>query len=40
MGFENEKKTFLAKLDKSKKGSIDTKIIPLLFSYMIGLISR
>ena len=30
MGFENEKKTFLAKLDKSKKGSIDTKIIPLL----------
>ncbi|MEK6899827.1 MAG: hypothetical protein AABX05_01760 [Nanoarchaeota archaeon] len=30
MAFENEKKTFLAKLDKSKKGSIDEKIVPLL----------
>jgi len=30
MTFDNEKKTFLSKLDKSKKGSIDSKIIPLL----------
>ena len=30
MTFDNEKKTFLAKLDKSKKGSIDEKIIPLI----------
>lgn len=30
MTFENEKKTFLAKLDKSKKGSVDEKIIPLI----------
>ena len=30
MNFQNEKKTFLAKLDKSKKGEIDEKIIPLL----------
>lgn len=28
--FPNNKKTFLAKLDKSKKGDIDEKIIPLL----------
>ncbi len=28
--FANNKKTFLAKLDKSKKGNIDEKIIPLL----------
>lgn len=28
--FLNNKKTFLAKLDKSKKGEIDEKIIPLL----------
>ena len=30
MAFDNEKKTFLSKTDKSKKGSIDAKIIPLL----------
>ncbi len=30
MTFDNEKKTFLAKLDKSKKGSIDEKIISLI----------
>lgn len=30
MTFENNKKTFLAKLDKSKKGSVDQKILPLL----------
>ncbi|MBI2102523.1 hypothetical protein HYT55_01690 [Candidatus Woesearchaeota archaeon] len=30
MTFENEKKTFLVKLDKSKKGSVDEKIIPLI----------
>lgn|SRR3989338_5029477 len=30
MTFENEKKTFLAKLDKSKKGDIDTRAIPLI----------
>jgi len=30
MAFLNEKKTFLSKLDKSKKGSLDEKIIPLL----------
>ena len=30
MTFSNEKKTFLEKLDKSKKGEIDEKIIPLL----------
>ena len=30
MAFDNEKKTFLAKLDKSKKGSVDEKIIPLI----------
>ncbi|HLD79739.1 MAG TPA: hypothetical protein VJA18_04205, partial [Candidatus Nanoarchaeia archaeon] len=28
--FRNDKKTFLAKMDKSKKGDIDTKIISLL----------
>lgn len=28
--FPNDKKTFLAKLDKSKKGDIDGRIIPLL----------
>ncbi|MBI4979930.1 hypothetical protein HZC30_00055 [Candidatus Woesearchaeota archaeon] len=28
--FPNNKKTFLAKLDKSKKGDIDGKILPLL----------
>ncbi|MEK6845980.1 MAG: hypothetical protein AABY26_04420, partial [Nanoarchaeota archaeon] len=28
--FLNNKKTFLAKLDKSKKGEVDEKIIPLL----------
>lgn len=30
MGFENDKKTFLSKLDKSKKGSIDKRLVPLL----------
>jgi len=30
MTFLNEKKTFLAKLDKSKKGSIDERAIPLI----------
>lgn len=30
MTFDNEKKTYLAKADKSKKGEIDEKIIPLL----------
>lgn len=30
MTFANEKKTYLAKSDKSKKGDIDTKVIPLL----------
>ena len=30
MSFENEKKNFLTKLDKSKKGSVDDKIRPLL----------
>ena len=30
MNFANNKKTFLAKLDKSKKGSVDEKIIYLL----------
>jgi len=30
MTFVNEKKTYLAKADKSKKGDIDTKIISLL----------
>jgi len=30
MNFPNDKKTFLAKLDKSKKGSVDEKAIPLL----------
>lgn len=30
MIFANEKKTFLLKLDKSKKGSIDAKVIPLI----------
>lgn len=30
MTFENQKKTFLAKLDKSKKGSIDKEIRPLV----------
>ncbi len=30
MPFSNEKKNFLAKLDKSKKGSIDERGIPLL----------
>ena len=29
MPFENEKKMFLAKIDKSKKGSLDERIIPL-----------
>ena len=29
MPFENEKKMFLAKTDKSKKGSLDERIIPL-----------
>ncbi len=33
MTFDNEKKTFLAKLDKSKKGSIDEKIIPLIIVF-------
>src|SRR3989344_4145084 len=28
--FANDKKTFLAKLDKSKKGDIDERIIPLI----------
>jgi len=28
--FPNDKKTFLAKLDKSKKGDIDEKVIPIL----------
>ncbi|MBI2662166.1 hypothetical protein HYX11_01775 [Candidatus Woesearchaeota archaeon] len=28
--FANDKKTFLAKLDKSKKGGLDEKIIPLI----------
>lgn len=32
MTFANQKKTFLRKLDKSKKGSLDGKIIPLLKS--------
>ncbi|MFH1275854.1 MAG: tRNA wybutosine-synthesizing 3 family protein [Candidatus Woesearchaeota archaeon] len=30
MNFINEKKVFLEKLDKSKKGSIDEKLIPLI----------
>jgi len=30
MEFENNKKTFLAKTDKSKKGDIDEKILPLV----------
>ena len=30
MNFPNHKKTFLAKMDKSKKGEMDIKIIPLL----------
>ena len=30
MAFDNEKKTYLPKADKSKKGDLDTKIIPLL----------
>lgn len=30
INFSNNKKTFLAKLDQSKKGSIDKKIIPLI----------
>ncbi len=30
MNFPNDKKTYLAKSDKSKKGDIDTKIVPLL----------
>ncbi len=30
MNFLNDKKTFLAKSDKSKKGGIDEKVIPLL----------
>ena len=30
MTFDNEKKTYLAKADKSKKGEIDTKILLLL----------
>ncbi len=30
MAFDNEKKTYLSKSDKSKKGDLDTKIIPLL----------
>lgn len=30
MTFQNEKKTFLSKLDKSKKGEIDERIIPLI----------
>jgi tRNA wybutosine-synthesizing protein 3 len=28
--FQNNKKTFLAKLDKSKKGDVDERVIPLL----------
>ncbi len=30
MPFANDKKTFLSKLDKSKKGSVDEKAIPLI----------
>lgn len=30
MPFDNDKKTFLAKADKSKKGSIDDKVKPLI----------
>src|SRR3989344_5122062 len=30
MTFDNEKKTYLAKADKSKKGGIDEKVAPLL----------
>ena len=30
MNFPNDKKTYLAKSDKSKKGGIDEKVIPLL----------
>src|SRR3989344_8665645 len=30
MTFDNEKKTYLAKADKSKKGGIDEKVVPLL----------
>ncbi|MBW2966012.1 hypothetical protein KY342_02835, partial [Candidatus Woesearchaeota archaeon] len=30
MQFENQKKTFLKKIDKSKKGGIDKEIIPLV----------
>jgi len=30
MSFENQKKTFLSKLDKSKKGGIDRDILPLI----------
>ena len=30
MSFQNQKKTFLEKLDKSKKGSIDEKALPII----------
>lgn len=30
MTFLNQKKTYLAKSDKSKKGSLDEKVVPLL----------
>jgi len=30
MDFDNDKKTFLSKIDKSKKGSIDPVILPLI----------
>ncbi len=30
MRFQNDKKTFLEKLDKSKKGEVDEKVIPLV----------
>ena len=30
MNFDNEKKTYLSKADKSKKGSIDEKVVPVL----------
>ncbi|MBI4152184.1 hypothetical protein HY495_00605 [Candidatus Woesearchaeota archaeon] len=33
MTFENEKKTYLVKIDKSKKGEIDQKIKPLLAAF-------
>ena len=33
MTFENDKKTFLAKMDRSKKGEIDEKAVPVLKTF-------